>query len=196
VSGGPTEDGAPAWSPDGRQIAFDRCGVRRGATCHLWVKDLATGQLWQLTSGRSFDVDPAWSPDGRRIAFASLRAGRWNISTIRAAGGGQVQITRAEPGGVSVSPSWSPDGTWIAFEGERNGPFNIFAVRALVSWCAAAVERLSVGDPGVLAGGAAVAGEPAVVGLLHRADWTPGPAAGRGCWSRPGSGTGSSPAIT
>jgi dipeptidyl aminopeptidase/acylaminoacyl peptidase len=126
-----TEDEAPAWSPDGKRIAFERCGVRRGGTCHLWVEDLATGHLRQLTSGPSPDTDPAWSPNGRRIAFDSMRGGRWNIFTMRARGGGLVEITNTKLGGVSLSPSWSPDGKWIAFEAERNGPRNIFAVRAV-----------------------------------------------------------------
>lgn len=130
VTRGTVEDGDPAWSPDGRKIAFDRCGVRRGAICHLWVKNLATGQLRQVTSGPAFDEAPAWSPDGRRIAFASLRTGRWNIFTMWATGGGLVQLTNTKRGGLSYGPSWSPDGTWIAFEAERNGPRNIFAVRA------------------------------------------------------------------
>ncbi|HEV8274442.1 MAG TPA: DPP IV N-terminal domain-containing protein [Streptosporangiaceae bacterium] len=131
VTGGTAGDTGPAWSPDGTKIAFDRCGVRRGGTCHLWVKDLATGQLRQVTSGPSSDQDPAWSPDGRRIAFASSRTGRWNIFTMRAAGGGLVQVTNTKRGGLSLAPSWSPDGKWIAFEAERNGPFNIFAARAI-----------------------------------------------------------------
>ena len=65
---GAFRDTRPAWSPDGKKIAFasDRNGGR-----HVWVVDVESKALEQVTSGPGDDVDPTWSPDGRQIAFVS-----------------------------------------------------------------------------------------------------------------------------
>src|SRR5438132_9672604 len=60
----------PTWSPDGRAICFT--GMSRGLT-DLYVYDVSTSKLRQLTSDAYADLQPAWSPDGRRIAFATDR---------------------------------------------------------------------------------------------------------------------------
>ena len=50
----------PTWAPDGNSVAFT--GMSRGLT-DLWVLDLASGQLRQLTNDPFADLQPAWSPD-------------------------------------------------------------------------------------------------------------------------------------
>lgn len=91
------EDTAPALSPDGRLVAFDR----RGA---VWVRPLGGGQERRLHSG----FDPAWSPDGSALAIA--------------VGGRRIEIVDARTGAVrklvatGAQPAWSPDGSAIAFE--------------------------------------------------------------------------------
>ncbi len=98
-------DDWPAWSPDGREIAFARCRPR---ACAIWARNLRTGVVTRVIGSTADATQPAWSPDGRQIAFTSTA-----------------------PGGVSIDPSWSPDGRWIAVASQRNGPFNIFAARAV-----------------------------------------------------------------
>jgi TolB protein len=67
----PGSDQAPAWAPDGTQLAFisDRTGARR-----LWLVNSDGSKPRQLLaddeSGFS-DTSPTWSPDGTQIAFAS-----------------------------------------------------------------------------------------------------------------------------
>src|SRR6187402_3827857 len=67
VSSGPL---SPAWSPDGRWIAFSMRG-------DIWKMPADGGQAIAITSGPAYYFEPAWSPDGARIAFAfqSLRPG-------------------------------------------------------------------------------------------------------------------------
>jgi TolB protein len=61
------DDDFPAWSPDGRTIAFSR-GNGEGPE-ELWVIDLAMRGERMLTAQGLMDYSPSWSPDGRLVAF-------------------------------------------------------------------------------------------------------------------------------
>jgi len=100
----------PAWSPDGRKIAYFEAGTLAD---HIYIIDAVPGSTpRQLTHGE-FEESPAWSPDGNRIAFVSRSAAGWSIHIINADGTGEVSIT---PWAASYeTPTWSPDGTRIAF---------------------------------------------------------------------------------
>src|SRR5579862_1595630 len=144
VDGGPaervTEDPAdeqkPCWSPDGKSLAFssDRAGNR-----DLFVIDLATRRVRQLTVHSADDDSPAWSPDGKWIAFQSTRDSNldlalnnavWDLWKVPALGGTATRITRFR----GENPAWSPDGTTIAFDryssGYADGEHDIFVVPA------------------------------------------------------------------
>jgi Tol biopolymer transport system component len=60
----------PAWSPDGRQIAFSGLA---GGYSDLWVIDVESASLRKLTTDAFADLQPSWSPDGRRLVFVSDR---------------------------------------------------------------------------------------------------------------------------
>lgn len=60
----------PAWSPDGSSIAFTG---QKGGMADLYLFDLETDELEQLTDDRHADLQATWSPDGRTLAFVSDR---------------------------------------------------------------------------------------------------------------------------
>jgi dipeptidyl aminopeptidase/acylaminoacyl peptidase len=97
----------PAWSPDGRQVAFSNGSA---STQSIWKVDLASGRERRVTRS-TVDSWPAWSPDGDWIAFyrGGQRAGLW---AIRPDGTGERSISPMSDAGVGPSgaPSWSPNG--------------------------------------------------------------------------------------
>ena len=103
---------APAWSPDGRTIAFVSW---RDGNGDVYAMDADSGSPRNLTQDPAKDVRPAWSPDGRSIAFVSLRDGNSEIYVMNADGSGKRNLTRDLA--IADYPTWSPDGRKIAFQG-------------------------------------------------------------------------------
>lgn len=114
-------DTHPAWSPDGRTVAFisNRDGVPVGRAINFEVYRVAVGDTSEtrLTTNEDFEADIAWSPDGARMLFQSFRDGNDEVYVMDADGGRQRNLTRsaASDGG----PTWSPDGRTIAFHSDR-----------------------------------------------------------------------------
>jgi len=94
---------APAWSPDGRRIAF-----QGGQYSALYVVNAdGSGQRTLARWGNA----PAWSPDARRIAFFQSN----KLYVVNADGRGHRTLTRLPRAGRSRSLAWSPDGRKLAF---------------------------------------------------------------------------------
>lgn len=105
---GDANETSPAFSPDGRMIAFSSGGDIRirsldGHEQHV-VVDPAIGG-----GNGGF----AWSPEGRRFAFTNARSGWVQIAVVDAGNGEVTPITYAEREHGAVS--WSPDGRWLVF---------------------------------------------------------------------------------
>jgi Tol biopolymer transport system component len=83
-------DGEPAWSPDGRKIAFRST---RNGNREIYLMNADGSSQRNLTRNPANDVRPSWSPDGRRIAFISDRDGRLEAHVMNADGSGQRSLT-------------------------------------------------------------------------------------------------------
>jgi len=103
-------DWAPAWSPDGKWLAFARSTDGR-RSFHVYVMRADGSGVRQLTHGR-FDESPAWSPDGRWIAYASAAG----IKIVHPDGSGTRFVRGTGVTGKNYSvpyaatPSWTPRG--------------------------------------------------------------------------------------
>ena len=120
----PRDQFHPAWSPDGKRIAFSSQGAEGGM--EIYVMQADGSDLEQLTAGPGWSYLPAWSPDGSRIAFVSNRAGNDEIYVMDADGSNQVRLT--DNGDFDLSPAWSSDGTRLAFQSNRTGNNEIFVM--------------------------------------------------------------------
>lgn len=111
LTSGVEADSRPAWSPDGRKIAFARAGD--SGTCGIYVMNADGSGLTRLTASCS-DGHPTWSPDGARIAFSKWTLGSLGtgIYVMNADGSGVARLTE---GLLDAYPAWSPDGRRIAF---------------------------------------------------------------------------------
>jgi hypothetical protein len=113
--GGPELFGVdPAWSPDGKRVAFTRksqcCG---GPPDELWLAD-TDGTNAHLLSPTAGGWEATWSPDGTHLAFLALAAGGLNdVFVIRTDGGDPVNVSSSPQDESGVS--WSPDGTRISY---------------------------------------------------------------------------------
>ena len=109
----------PAWSADGRRLAFVRAGA-------LWVMNADGSGQRQLTNSPAvdeLDQTPAWSPDGLEIAVArSDISGNWGIWIVPEGGGPARRLTsQLNDAGRDQWPAWSPDGSTIAFSRSTRG---------------------------------------------------------------------------
>jgi len=119
----------PAWSPDGRRIAFRRMLGENNSEVFAANSDGTGAQ--NLTNDPAFDGWPSWSPDGKRIAFASNRRGSYEIYVMNADGTGVRKVANNE--GRATAPQWTKDGKNIFFPLCRKVDFSfdcqIFAVK-------------------------------------------------------------------
>jgi Tol biopolymer transport system component len=122
-------DAYPAWSPDGKQIAFVSArdlnnGVQEA---ELYVMNVDGQQVTRLTYEGGFAIDPSWAPGGKDIAFSLQTATGVDVYVVNA---DTRQLTPLTTDGQSAYPSYSPDGKQIAFASGRDGDPEIYVMNA------------------------------------------------------------------
>jgi TolB protein len=118
-------NGAPGFSPDGRQLALALS--RRDGNVDVYVLTLATQELQRLTEDPAIDTEPAWALDGRSIYFTSDRAGAPQVYSVGLESGARARRVTFE-GGYNARPRVSADGRTLAVVTLDRGAYRIGAV--------------------------------------------------------------------
>lgn len=121
----PASDIEPAFSPDGRNVAF---ASDRGGNWDIWLLGIDGGQPVQITSSPADEVHPSWSPDGRQLVFCSLPPGasQWELWVADAAAGATRKFI-----GYGVFPDWSPVSDTIVYQRARERGSRWFSIWTL-----------------------------------------------------------------
>jgi TolB protein len=123
ISNSPGDDRDPAWSPDGKYIAFTS---DRDGNTEIYIMNADGTNQTRVTNSPENEHHPQWSPDGMSIIFSrTLEDKTSDLFVINTDGSGITRLTSTAKVNEAY-PNWSPDGTKIlfsAFGGDQNGIF-------------------------------------------------------------------------
>lgn len=114
---------SPAWSPDGKQIAFTST---RDGNQEIYLLDADGQNLKRVTQDPGIDAHPTWTPDGKQLLFATSRWGDLEIAAVDPQGTKIERLTQHR--GLDDYPVCSPDGRTIAFVSLRTGNYEVFTM--------------------------------------------------------------------
>jgi TolB protein len=113
----------PAWSPDGRRMAYVSFEQKKPV---IYVQSLADGKRQAVANFRGSNSSPAWSPDGSKLAIVLSKDETSQIYLIDAKGGDTRRISSG--GALETEPVFSPDGQWLYYTSDRGGNPQIYRV--------------------------------------------------------------------
>jgi TolB protein len=116
---------SPAWSPDGRKIAY--VSFERGNSS-IYIQDITTGSREVVSSAKGINGAPAFSPDGSRLALALSNGVNPDIYVLDLGSRHLTQITKHYA--IDTEPTWAPDGQSIYFTSDRGGKPQIYQTSA------------------------------------------------------------------
>jgi len=125
VVGSPEPLLSPAWSPDGRKLAY--VSFEKGNSA-IYMQDVSTGARELVSGGRGINGAPAFSPDGTRLAMTLSRSGNPEIYVRDLDTGRETQLT--QHWAIDTEATWSPDGGTIYFTSDRGGKPQIYSIPA------------------------------------------------------------------
>jgi TolB protein len=145
------EDRDPAWSPDGRWLAFasrrGRWGYQGRQSYRSWdlyMMDMTSQTVLRMTNTPGFDGKPTWSPDGRWLAYEHYDDNNLDIYILNVEAVARATQADTSPAAdksqppeqhrltydaaPDYAPAWSPDGRHIAFTSYRDGNKDIYLI--------------------------------------------------------------------
>ncbi|MCG2572509.1 Tol-Pal system beta propeller repeat protein TolB [Acinetobacter sp. ME22] len=112
---------SPAWTPDGKQIAYVSFETKRPA---IYLQDLSTGQRQVLTNFKGLNGAPSFSPDGKSMLFTSSMDGNPDIYRMDIATRQYERITNDSA--IDTEARYAPDGKSFIFTSDRGGSPQIY----------------------------------------------------------------------
>lgn len=116
---------SPAWSPDGRRLAY--VSFEQGRPW-IFVQDVATAQRQLIARFKGINGAPAWSPDGTRLAMSLSKDDNSELYIMHVASGRLQRLTHHRA--IDTEPEWSPDGRSLVFTSDRGGQPQIYQISA------------------------------------------------------------------
>ncbi len=116
---------SPAWSPDGRKIAY--VSFERGNSS-IYIQEIATGSREVISANKGINGAPAFSPDGTKLALALSNGINPDIYIMDLATRHTTQITKHFA--IDTEPTWTPDGQNLVFTSDRSGKAQLYEAAA------------------------------------------------------------------
>jgi len=112
---------SPAWSPDGKELAYVSFETRKAV---VWVQDVSTGRRRSVADFRGSNSAPAFSPDGQQLAVTLSREGGSQLFIMNRDGSGLRRLTQSSA--IDTEPVFAPDGRSLYFVSDRGGSPQIY----------------------------------------------------------------------
>ncbi|WP_460875202.1 Tol-Pal system beta propeller repeat protein TolB [Rhodanobacter koreensis] len=125
---------SPAWSPDGRKIAYVSF---ESGNSNIYIQDITTGSRQLVSSHKGINGAPAFSPDGSKLALSLSYVGNPEIYVLDLGSRQETRLTNNLA--IDTEPTWAPDGQSIYFTSDRSGRPQIYQIPAT----GGAAERIS-----------------------------------------------------
>ena len=116
---------SPAWSPDGKQLAYVSFEHHRS---QIFVQNVASGARRVVASYPGIDGAPAFSPDGKRLAMTLSKDGSPDIYILNLSTGHLRRLT--DDPSIDTEAAWMPGGKNLVFTSDRGGGPQIYEISA------------------------------------------------------------------